>query len=322
MTNLLNLPQHCIESIAKQFKSRYFPPKDLSLVLSSFDNENYCKYILCGNFSCKEHEYFDNIYINISNIKPTPEDRKNFRIINREFLFSNLIEYLELQKLCLAPLLRIWTIDPNLHIILALHPYVIRFRGNGRVIIFKDDISSTENLEIRQDMVKKIWGSQQLLLKDYQYFKQRETENITDLTIELHEDMNKDMEGLRYLHPIILKVIIKSTKLTYSGDIIAQVLDLTNVRKFTFSYPVAGSRVTNWNFIAEDLEVVKVLDISLGTIVNTNDFLNYEARSIDEFKLTLLGGKDNLDQIKSSVRRIMRSDNYEVVFKHKSEIIN
>lgn len=127
MINLLDLPQHCIEYIVTQFASCYLSSADLSYVLSTFNNENYCKYILSGKFCSKECEYFDNIYINIYAKEITPENRNHFRIVDLELVLSSLSPYLELQKLCLSPLMRVWIGDQDLIIILALNPY-IRYR--------------------------------------------------------------------------------------------------------------------------------------------------------------------------------------------------
>ncbi|RCK58011.1 hypothetical protein Cantr_06916 [Candida viswanathii] len=235
MPNLLDLPDNCLEIIATQFSSRYFSFQDLSYVLSTFDNRNYCEYILVGKFCSKEHEYFDNIYINLFDNEVTDEDRMKYRIVGPELILPHQTSYLELQKLSLVPLLRVWSGDPTLTIILALHPYVIRHRGH----------------------VRKVWGRQQLLLEDYQYFKQREIENITELSIEIDDVVKKGFEGFRYLHPVVLTVTIKSDRWAYPGEIIPQLLDLANVEVFKLAYNKTHAVVTGWDVIVPELEEVK-----------------------------------------------------------------
>lgn len=185
--------------------------------------------------------------------------------------------------------------------------------------MFKDN-NSVRNLEVRTEITRKIWRSQQLFLADYQYFKQTEIDNIDDLSIELDDEINITMEGLRYLHPTKLNIVIKFKKLTYSGEVISQVLDLTKVRDFALTYPIANSTVTHWENITQDLEVVQNLDISIGTVKKAAEFFDYNPWSIDKFRITLFGGNVNLNESHLGLSKVMRTDDYDIVFKHESEL--
>ncbi|RCK66043.1 hypothetical protein Cantr_01747 [Candida viswanathii] len=322
MTCFFDLPDHIIECICWDISALYLPDDILVRVLSCFSTESYCRYILEGNLDGMESDLCDRIYINVFGVDVSMAQRRKYRVIDAR-LFMELVA--EAWGVCLGDemkLLEFWK-DPEMETSFLMHPYIMIKKHGGALEIYKR-LELAELLGFTKDVFYMIWKNLFGQFTNLNYSNRHLIENIQKLTVSVDDELDISYRKFKQFKPRELTVHIRSPGGVYLGRLIAQVLDLSNVEKFTLSWMVYDGAVDCWDVILRHMPDVKDVEVTVGAILDPITFFNYRPLSLDRFKLSFYNSEyldgdsaeaqEYRQEVCGYLDGIVRGGNYEINF--------